>query len=316
MTIIDLPPSMLRLCAVLLGLVWGSFLNVVIYRLPRGQSVVRPPSNCPGCHTPISARHNIPVFSWLLLRGRAACCGAPISVRYPLIEALGAVGSVAVLEILVFPLPANTPVLHALVIYAADFALVLGLIAAAFIDLEHMLVPDSISLGGTVVGLITCSLRDVPVDQALLGAAIGFLIVWLPFDVIYSRLRGQVGMGLGDAKLTMMAGAWFGPFGALFALAAGAVQGTIATAVMWLVRGKPEEPAAVKVEREQLLAEIAALPEQQRAELERELSKDPLARAPEEGWGKARIAFGPFLILATLECLLLGPDRIMGYLFG
>ena len=312
----ELDPLFLRVVAVMLGLIWGSFLNVVIHRLPRGESVVRPASHCPGCGKPIAARHNIPVLSWVWLRGRAACCGTKISARYPLIEAIGGVLSLGVLEIIVLQLPATTPALHALAVYLADFALALGLVAAAFIDLEHMIVPDSISLGGTVLGIATFSLREMNLTDALLGAAVGFAIVWLPFDVLYSRLRGQVGMGLGDAKLVMLAGAWFGWFGALFVLAAGAMQGSLAAVVMMVAGRKLEEPEAVKQQRDEMRAEIEAAPPEQRDRLEEELRKDPLADEPAEGWGRARIAFGPFLILGTLECLLLGPRRIMQYLFS
>ena len=89
MFLADFPPVALRIFAALLGLVWGSFLNVVIYRVPREMSIVRPPSHCPSCSAPIVAYRNVPVFGWLALRGRAACCGARISARYPLVEAAG-----------------------------------------------------------------------------------------------------------------------------------------------------------------------------------------------------------------------------------
>lgn len=314
MTLADFPPSLLRVCAVLFGLVWGSFLNVVIHRVPRGQSIVRPASRCPTCRTPIRALDNLPVLSWLLLRGRARCCGQPISIRYPLVEAIAGVLSLAIVEILILPLPVATPAVHALAIYVADLALVLGLTAAAFIDLEYMIVPDSISLGGTIVGLVTFSLRDMRIEQALFGAAVGFVIVWLPFVWGYAKLRGRPGMGLGDAKLLMLAGAWFGTSGLLFVLGAAAVQGALVAIAVLLAKGRIDEPDAVQQEREQWRQELAALPAEQRAERERELQHDPLALPPDAGWGKARIAFGPFLILATLEVLLLGPDRIMNWL--
>src|SRR5689334_7617806 len=86
LTLADFPPLWLRGMVVALGLLFGSFLNVVIHRVPRGMSVVRPPSHCPACNAPIRAWQNVPVFGWLVLRGRAACCGAKISPRYPLVE--------------------------------------------------------------------------------------------------------------------------------------------------------------------------------------------------------------------------------------
>src|SRR6185369_8282312 len=117
----------------------------------------------------------------------------------------------AVLEAVVFRLGPATPLLRALAVYTADFALVLGLVAAAFIDLEHMYLPNAVTLGGAALGLATASFREMSYTDSLIGAVVGFVIVWLPCMVIYPRLRhGRVGMGLGDAKLVMLAGAWFG----------------------------------------------------------------------------------------------------------
>lgn len=315
MTLADFPLWFLRVFALCFGLLWGSFLNVVIYRVPRELSVVRPGSRCPACGTPIRAYDNIPILSYLLLRGRARCCGARMSPRYPLVEAAGGVLSLAIVEIVILRLPESTPIAHALATYTADLALALGLLAATFIDLEHMYIPDAITIGGALLGVGTASLRSMGFADALLGAAVGFGVVWLPFVVIYPRLRGgRVGMGLGDAKLLMLAGAWFGWGGALFVLGAGAVQGSLVAIAVLLVRGRIEEPEAVRLEREQLRAELEAMPPDERAAAEEELAQDPLAEEPGEGFGQARIAFGPFLALATLECLLFGRDIIDGYL--
>jgi leader peptidase (prepilin peptidase) / N-methyltransferase len=306
-TLADFPTWFLVAVAVCLGLVFGSFLNVVIYRLPLGKSVVRPGSACPGCGAPIRAWDNVPVLSFLVLRGRARCCGAPISVRYPLVEALGGLLAWAVLERLVLGLPPETECWRFTLYFAVHLALGLGLIAVAFIDLEHMLVPDSITLGGTLLAFASLPLRPSQgwVD-ALLGAGIGFLIVYLPFDLLYRLLRDRPGMGLGDAKLTLLAGAWFGWTGAVFALLAGAVQGTVFALVLLLVRGKIEEPEAVRQERAELRREIEQAEGEARRALEEELARDPIGDEPEPGLGKARLAFGPFLALATLEYLLLG----------
>ncbi|WP_437738938.1 prepilin peptidase [Sorangium sp. So ce1335] len=311
----DFPPWFLRAFAICFGLLWGSFLNVVIHRVPRELSVVRPGSRCPACGTPIRAYDNIPVLSYLLLRGRARCCGAPVSPRYPLVEAAGGVLSLAIVEVIILRLPETTPILRALATYTADLALALGLLAATFIDLEHMYIPDGITIGGAVLGVGTASLRSMGFADALLGAAVGFAVVWLPFVVIYPRIRGgRVGMGLGDAKLLMLAGAWFGWGGALFVLGAGAVQGSLVAIAMLLLRGSIEEPEAVRLEREQIRAELAAMSPEERAAAEEELAQDPLAEEPGEGFGQARIAFGPFLALATLECLLVGRDVLDAYL--
>jgi leader peptidase (prepilin peptidase)/N-methyltransferase len=314
LTLADLPPQYVRVLALLFGLVWGSFLNVVVHRLPRGMSVVRPASHCPHCETPIPAHHNLPVVSWILLGGRAACCRKRISVRYPLIELAGGVLSLAIVDAVVLALPHGTPAWHALALYLADLALALGLVAATFIDLEHMIVPDPITFGGTMLGLATFSVRGVELGDAVAGAALGFVVVWLPFCVVYAWLRGGPGMGLGDAKLLMLAGAWFGWSGALLVLGAAAVQGTlVAVALLLSGRGLPE-PEAVQREREQLRAELHTLSPEERAELEAEMARDPLAHEPEPGWGRARVAFGPFLALASLELLLFGRERVLGWL--
>lgn len=310
----DFPPWFLRVFALAFGLIWGSFLNVVIYRVPRGMSVVRPGSTCPACGKPIRAWHNVPLFGYLFLRGKAACCGVKVSPRYPLVEAIGGVLAIAILEAVVFRLGPTTTIERGLAVFVADLALALALTAAAFIDLEHMYLPDTITIGGAVLGLATSSFRGLSFLESLLGAAVGFCIVWIPFGVIYSRVRGKVGMGMGDAKLLALAGAWFGWGGALFVLGAGAVQGTIATMGVLLFRGKIEEPEAVKREREEIQRELEAMSPEERAEAEKELAEDPLTEEAGEGVGQARIAFGPFLILATIECLLLGRDVLGMYL--
>jgi leader peptidase (prepilin peptidase) / N-methyltransferase len=314
-TLADLPPALLVGFAVAFGLLFGSFLNVVIYRLPREQSVVSPGSRCPACRTPIRAYDNVPILSWLVLRGRSRCCKAPISPRYPLVELLGGLFAWALVETVIAELSPDTPWWKVVLLFASHLALGLGLIAAAFIDLEHMYLPDEITIGGAVLGFLTAPLRpDATLLGAIGGAAFGFLLIWLPFDLLYRRLRGHSGMGLGDAKLVMLAGAWFGWPGALFALLAGAVQGTIAALVLFLTQGRIEEPEAVKREREELQRELATLEGEARRELEAELAKDPIALPPESGLAKARLAFGPFLVLSILEFLLFGKVLVRDYL--
>ncbi|MCU0684846.1 MAG: prepilin peptidase [Polyangiaceae bacterium] len=310
MSLVDLPPWLWRVFGPLFGLLWGSFINVVVHRHPRGMSVVHPPSHCPGCNQPVRPYDNIPVFSWLLLRGRARCCGVAISPRYPLVEAAGGLLAWAVVETQVLTLSPDTPAARALAIYVAYLAFALGLLAASFIDLEHFYVPDEISLGGTLVGFATATLRDSSWVESGVGALAGFLVVWLPFDVLYRRLRGRTGMAMGDAKLVMMAGAWFGWTGALFALVAGAAQGLVGAGLLWLLSGKVGDPQALERERAAALAEIEALPEAERAEARAELDDDPLFQPGGGGLG-SRLAFGPFLALAMLERLFFGPPSFL-----
>src|ERR1700743_1691414 len=117
---LDLPPWLVGLFAFVFGSRWGSFLNVVIYRVPRGMSVVRPASHCPGCGAPVRAFDNIPLFSWLILRGKALCCGARVSPRYVAVELLGGLLALGIAQVAIVPLPGSTSVIHAAAIFLAD----------------------------------------------------------------------------------------------------------------------------------------------------------------------------------------------------
>jgi leader peptidase (prepilin peptidase)/N-methyltransferase len=310
----DLPRPLAYGYAFVLGLFGGSFLNVVIYRVPRDMSIARPPSHCPACGAPVRFFDNIPVLSYLALGGRARCCKARISPRYPAVELIGGALAVAILTQLVFRLPADTSVGRALAIFGADLVLALALVAVTFIDLEHMYVPDAISLGGTAFGVATFSLREgLSLTDALIGALVGFAVVWLPFGVGYKWIRGRTGMGLGDAKLVMMAGAWFGWSGAVFALLAGAVQGTLAVLVVLLVRGRVDEPMAIEQEKRETAEALAIMNPDERARVEAELAKDPLYEPSADGLGPSRVAFGPFLALSMIEYLLVGREWFGGY---
>ena len=292
------PLGILRGFVLFFGLIWGSFLNVVIYRLPREMSVVRPASHCPGCGKPIAGYDNVPVFGYLLLRGRARCCGVKMSPRYPLVELLGGLISLAILEAIILKMPDSTPALRALAVYGADFAMCMGLVAAAFIDAEHMFLPDSITFGGIVLGLATATLRGLPLTQSFIGAVTGFLGIWFPFTFLYKRVLGRTGMGLGDAKLMALAGAWFGWPGALFVLFAGALQGSFYALAMKVLGFEHGLPDAVKED----LAELRKAAEEGDAEAIEALAEDPLA----EAHAGMRMPFGPFLILGCLELLFAG----------
>jgi leader peptidase (prepilin peptidase)/N-methyltransferase len=289
------PVWILRGFVLFFGLIWGSFLNVVIYRVPRDMSVVRPASHCPGCGKPIAGYDNVPVFGYLLLRGRARCCGVKMSPRYPLVELLGGLLSLAIFEAIILKMPDSTPAVRALAVYGADFALCMGLVAAAFIDAEHMFLPDSITFGGIVVGLVTATLRGLPLTQSFLGAIAGFLGVWFPFTFLYKRVLGRTGMGLGDAKLLALAGAWFGWQGAVFVLFAGALQGSLYALVLKVLGIENALPDAVKED----LEELKKAAEEGDAEAIEALAEDPLA----EAHAGPRMPFGPFLILGCLELL-------------
>lgn len=310
MRVDDLPAIILYVYAGLLGLFGGSFLNVVIYRAPRGMSVAHPPSHCPACQARVKFYDNIPVVSYLVLRGRARCCQARISPRYMLVELIGGLLALALVHRVLTGELADESLWRASAVFLANLIFALALVAVAFIDLEHMYVPDPVSLGGTVFGVITCSLRDLGLVDALLGAAIGFVLVWLPFSVVYRWIRGRTGMGLGDAKLVMLAGAWFGWQGAVFTLMAGAVQGSVAALVVLLTKGRIEEPRGVQEERAETERALAELAPEEREQALSELARDPLYEANSDGVAGARMAFGPFLVLSMLELLLVGHEGI------
>ena len=208
-----------------LGLCLGSFLNVVIYRWPLGISVVRPRSRCPRCEQMIHAWDNIPVLSYLFLRGRCRHCGAPISLRYPLVELLG--GAALVGAALVSASPAAA---------AVRAVFLLAMIAVFFIDLDHRLIPDEISLGGIVAGILVSPLIGVPRLESLIGIAVGaggfFLIA-----LFYRRLRGITGMGGGDIKLAGTLGAFLGWKGVLLTILLGSFAGS-AVGVGMIAAGK------------------------------------------------------------------------------
>jgi leader peptidase (prepilin peptidase)/N-methyltransferase len=205
----------------LLGLIIGSFLNVVIWRVPRGESVVRPPSHCPKCENPIAPRDNIPVVSWLLLRGRCRQCGNPISVRYPLVEVLTAALFAVVAAYFgpVAQLPAY--------LYLAAVG-----VALALIDLDLQRLPDALTLPSYAVGLVLLGAASVVHHDgwSIARAAIGMTALFgFYFTVAVIAPRG---MGFGDVKLSGVIGlylAWLGwgqlVVGAFAAFLVGAVVG-------------------------------------------------------------------------------------------
>ena len=202
--------------AVVVGLCFGSFLNVCILRLPHDQSLLRPRSTCPRCKQPIAWRDNVPVVSWLWLRGKCRWCHKPISVQYPVIEALvGVLFGVSVL--------AYGASLHA-VSTAVFGTLLLGI---AITDARHYLIPDEFSLGGLVLGLALALGGGVPgFLQALLGAAVGFGLLW-GVAKVGAWVFKEEAMGGGDIKMMAMVGSFVGWRGVLLTVFAGAALGSL-----------------------------------------------------------------------------------------
>ncbi len=206
--------TVLALSAVLGGLVAGSFLNVVAYRLPRHESLVLPGSRCPGCRAPVRAFDNVPVLSWLALRGRCRACRTPISARYPLVEAATAALAAAV----VLVLGADRDVWVGL-------ALVAVLVPVALIDLDFRIIPNPLMLAGAVLAVALVAIVEPgALPEHLIAGAVagGFLLL--------AALAYPRGMGMGDVKLAAVLGLFLGRSVAvamLVALVAGTVVGVV-----------------------------------------------------------------------------------------
>jgi leader peptidase (prepilin peptidase) / N-methyltransferase len=215
------------------GLILGSFLNVCIHRLPLGESVVSPGSRCPKCGSAVRAWQNVPVVSWILLRARCATCRAPISWRYPAVEALTGLTALALWRGF-GPSWAFT--------IAAVFSLML--IVLFFTDYDHQLLPDLVTLPGFAVGLALAWYNPFLGDPgwprivaAMTGAALGSGILW-SIGALYSRLRGVEAMGFGDVKMMAFVGAFTGPAGVAVTLFAASVVGAAIGLALIPLKGK------------------------------------------------------------------------------
>jgi leader peptidase (prepilin peptidase)/N-methyltransferase len=229
-------PWFFPLFAALFGACIGSFLNVCIYRLPKGESVVRPGSHC-GCGQPIAWHDNIPVLSWLILRGRARCCGRPFSFRYPFVELLTA----ALFLACWLQFPAGKAL--------AGAVLCSIVICALFIDHDHMIIPDAFTLGGAATGLLLSlllpSLHGEAHDlfvvasvragrEAMLGLFVGSgLVLWVA--LFAEVLLKKEAMGFGDVKFLGALGTFVGWKGAVFGMFGGAMLGCLwlLVALLW-----------------------------------------------------------------------------------
>ena len=256
-----------------LGACIASFLNVVIWRVPRGESIVSPPSHCPKCNAPIRWYQNIPILSWLALRGRCANCKAPIPPRYILIETLG-----GVLFLAAFWKCGLT--LATLVMWIWVSLMIVG----SMIDFDHKLLPDFVTVGGMILGLLfhglisvvqflhdsDIRLFDYSIIQSVCGLAFGFGLLWL-IRFLGSKAFKREAMGLGDVFLMGAVGALFGPVAVLVTLILSSVFGSVAG-----------------------LSMIA-------------LSKTKFGRFVE-------IPYGPYICLGCLAWMFYGPELVAAYL--
>lgn len=230
----------------LCGAAIGSFLNVVIYRLPREESLILPRSRCPSCDAAIKPYDNIPILSYLFLGGKCRACRAPISARYPAVEA-----STAIIYLIVFLHDGLTPALP------LDLIFVTVIVALIFIDAEHMILPDAITLKGIPLAFLARALVPnldginflthgtlagwpvwgVSLVGAVLGALAGGGSLWLT-GWLWERLRGVQAMGLGDVKMMLMVGAFLGWRLTIVTIFFAVLSGSVIGIAVMLARGE------------------------------------------------------------------------------
>lgn len=204
----------------------GSFLNVCIYRIPEGRSIVSPPSACPRCGSRIRWHDNVPVLGWILLKGRCRDCGSPISPRYPLVE--GLCGILTILLLMRFGVSFT---------FISFWILTMALVAVTFIDLDHRIIPDVITLPGIVAGFVSSFfLPWLSWKNSLLGIVVGGGILLL-VAYGYEFLTKKEGMGGGDVKLLAMMGAFLGWKAIFFILFAASLTGSVVGLVLMRLSG-------------------------------------------------------------------------------
>jgi leader peptidase (prepilin peptidase)/N-methyltransferase len=199
----------------LFGACIGSFLNVVIYRLPLGQSIVSPPSRCPKCGYRLQWYDNVPIIGWALLGGRCRKCKNPISIQYPIVELI-----TALLFVLVVGLTPPGPLLATRLLFVCILIVLFG------IDLEHQILPNSITLPGIVAGLLLSVIAPPGLRDALIGVVVGggilYAIAWG-----YYLWRREEGLGMGDVKMLAMIGAFLGWKAVLVTLVLSSFSGAV-----------------------------------------------------------------------------------------
>lgn len=212
-----------------IGLAFGSFFNVVIYRLPRGLNLSRPPSACPGCGARIKPYDNVPLLSYLILRGKCRRCGRRISPVYPAVEALTAAGFIVVYF--------NAGRVIGLE-FIAGCLFTSALIVLGFIDAHHQILPDAITMPGLVLALAYSFFRDdLSFRGALLGAVVGAGFLLLVYGA-YRLIRKREGLGMGDVTMMLMVGAYLGLERTLLVLVLASFSGALVGIYLVVRRGK------------------------------------------------------------------------------
>ncbi len=222
-----MPEYLIYIFLFLFGASIGSFLNVCIYRLPLRKSIVSPPSACPRCGRAIPFYENIPILSYLLLRGKCGGCGTSISIRYMMVELIIALLAIALF--ILFGPTIETPVY---------FVFLSALIVVTFVDIKHHIIPDVISLSGIVVGFGASFLISLPgpIDSIIGIIAGGGTLFLVAFG--YYLITGRDGMGGGDVKLLAMIGAFLGWRGVIVTIFTGSFVGAFVGIIFMLIKGK------------------------------------------------------------------------------
>lgn len=315
------------LFAFIFGSIIGSFLNVVIHRVPLGQSVVSPPSSCPKCGYQIRWYDNIPIISWaLLLRAKCRQCKTPISARYALVEALTGVLSAGVWLRYTYKLYDQPHAWLGLdwklvaVPYLLYFTFICLCVVICFIDFEHTIIPHGLSIPGIVLGLISPWVLKwvftmpqlaqhwpplLPM-KSVIGALAGAFIV-ISIFVLYFVLRGVPGMGGGDVTLMAMVGAWLGWPALFFVFLAASLQGVVAAGIAMAFGSNFVRDANEIFEEDARAMEEEARKKRGDAPQEEEETKHEEGEPEgDEGPGPAAVPFGPFIVLAALEYYFFG----------
>ena len=315
--ILDTPLGLVA--AGVLGALWGSFYNVCIARIPRGESVVRPGSHCGACGKPVRPHDNIPIFSYLLLRGRCRDCGTHFSARYALIEVLGAATGMLLFWKLALLAPEDPPAVR-LARFAIGFVFTGVLIVLSFIDLDTKRLPDVITLPSIpILFLAGFSTGDVPWLERLIGAAAGYLAVRIIADGYY-YLTGREGLGLGDGKLLAVIGALLGWRALPPIIFAASFVGVLVSIPLLLLQRRRDEKAAAQTATAPPTAPEGA-PAPAAATTDAPAATPPAAEAdtPVIPLRRTEVPFGPFLSLSAFVYLLAGREIqavLMTWLIG
>ena len=312
--------TFLIVVAFIFGCVWGSFFNVVIHRLPRKMSIIKPGSHCFSCNAPIAWYDNIPLVSWLVLRGTCRHCGARFSFRYFVVELITGLLFMFVMMKYVGVLTTKGHVLAGAVAIVLHWLMVGGFVVLTFIDFDHKIIPDSVTIPGMVLGLIasfavpTLVVRygvtpeTVSHWKGLLQGAIGLVagagIMWL-IAVLGKAAFKKEAMGGGDLKLMAMIGAYMGWQLVLLILFLSALVGTL-VGVSLIIIGTIRSRKLIKPLQEILDGDPDP---KKRDRIEKEIEQIDSQRI---AWS-SQIPFGPYIVLGALIAFFFGPDLIHWY---